>query len=185
MRAADRWLALIATSLLSLAGCAQNPVPRELHVTAADAQRAVRGGWVTVEGNQTSGGNRRALIVEGELIAVDESTIHVLTATGLKSVRLDSGLRLRVVRYRSSSSSLAWWAVGGGLSTLSHGGFLILTAPMWAIGGVITATAEGRAAIAHDVVGARSFARFPQGLPPGLDPKMLGALPVGPRRPVR
>jgi hypothetical protein len=182
MRAADRWLVLIATSLLGLPGCAHNPVPRELHVTAADAQRAVRGGWVMVEANQTSGGNRRALIVEGELIAVDESTIHVLTSTGLQSVRLEPRLLIRVVRFRSSSSSLAWWAVAGGLSTLSHGGFLILTAPMWAVGGVIAATAESRAAIAHDVAGARSFARFPQGLPPGLDPRALGTLPVAPRR---
>jgi hypothetical protein len=176
MRTADPWLVLIAASLLGLSGCASNS-----HAVQVSA-RAARGGWITVEGNQPSNGNRRMMLAEGELIAVDESTIHVLTAGGLRSVRLEPGLRMRVVRYRSASSSLAWWAVAGGVSTLSHGGFLILTAPMWAIGGVIAATAESRAAIARDPVGARSFARFPQGLPPGLDPKTLGMLLVVPRR---
>jgi hypothetical protein len=179
MRTADPLLVLIATGLLGLSGCASNP-----HAVQLSA-RAVRGGWVTVEGNQPSGGNRRMMIAEGELIAVDASTIHVLTAGGLQSVRLEAGYRMRVVRYRSSSGSLAWWAVAGGVSTLSHGGFLVLTAPMWAIGGVIAATAERRAAIAHDPVSARSFARFPQGLPPGLDLKTLGTLLVVPRREVR
>ena len=182
MRVADVWLVLMATSVLALPGCAGNPVPRELPVSAAEAQRAVRGGWVTVEAKQTSGGHRRMLVAEGELIAVDESTIHVLTANGLQSVRVEPGLRVRVVRYRSSSRSLAWWAVAGGLSTLSHGWYLVMTAPMWAVGGVIAATVEGRAAIAHDVAGARSFARFPQGLPPGLDPRALGTLPDVRRR---
>ena len=185
MRAADAFLVVITTSLLALSGCAsapvaRTPVPRELHASAAEAQGGVRGGWVTVEG-KTPDRNRRMLI-EGELIAVDESTIHVLTTTGLQSVRLTRGLQIGVVRYRSSASSLAWWAVAGGVSTLSHGWYLIFTAPTWAIGGVIGTIAEGRAAIAHDVADARSFARFPQGLPPGLDPKALGTLPIAPRK---
>ena len=181
MRTADPCLVLIAISLLGLFGHSSKPVPRQLQVSAAEAQRAVRGGWVTVEG-KPSGEKRRRLIVEGELIAVDESTIHVLTTAGLQSVRLEPGLQMRVVRYRSNSSSLAWWAVAGGVSTLSHGWFLIFTAPAWAIGGVIATIDEGRAAIVHDVVSARAFARFPQGLPPGLDPEALGTLPAVPRK---
>jgi len=109
------------------------------------------------------------------LIAIDQSAIHVLTAAGLQSVPRASVNRLTLVAYGTRAGALAGWAVGGGISTLSHGGFLLLTAPMWAIAGVVAVRTEARAGVLHDEA-ARSFARFPQGLPAGFDPQSLGTL---------
>jgi hypothetical protein len=49
---------------------------------------------------------------------------------------------------------------------------------MWAIAGIAATLTEKRAGMLHDDDLARRFARFPQGLPPGFDPKSLGALPA-------
>jgi hypothetical protein len=56
---------------------------------------------------------------------------------------------------------------------------------MWTVGGIVATRKEKAAGILHDDDLARSFARFPQGLPPGFDPKSLGALPAVAGRPRR
>ena len=170
-------LALVV-AVAGLPGCAGNVAPRAWRPTAAVAQRSVRGGWITIEavkgsGAKSSGGP----LAKGELIAIDETAFHVLSTTGLQSVPRASVGRITLVGYGNRAGTLAVWAVAGGISSLSHGGFLLLTAPMWAIAGIAAAHTEGHAGIVHDDELARRFARFPQGLPPGFDPKTLGALP--------
>ena len=117
-------------------------------------------------------------VVEGELIAIDETAFHVLSRTGLQSVPRASGHRITLVGYGNRAGALVGWSVAGGISTLSHGGFLLFTAPMWAITGIVASHTEKRAGIWHDDELARRYARFPQGLPPGFDPKTLGTLPA-------
>ena len=113
------------------------------------------------------------------MIAIDENTFHVFTAAGLQSVPRASAHRITLVGYGTPAGALAGWAVAGGISTLSHGRFLLFTAPMWAIGGIVATHTEKGAGMVHDDDLARRFARFPQGLPPGLDAKTLGAPPAG------
>lgn len=174
MRVGDPRFVLIVAAVLWLPGCAGNPVPREWRQPATVAQRSPRGGWIHIDTLKASDGRSQASPpVEGELIAIDQS-IHVLTAAGLQSVPMASVRRVTLVGYGTRAGALAGWAVGGGISTLSHGAFLIFTAPMWAITGVVAARAEAGAGVLHEV--ARSFARFPQGLPSGVDPESLGTL---------
>ena len=63
------------------------------------------------------------------------------------------------------------WTVAGGLSTISHGFFLIVTAPAWAaVGGTVTAIefSKGKVrAVPREGLRLHEFARFPAGMPPG------------------
>jgi hypothetical protein len=60
----------------------------------------------------------------------------------------------------------------GTLSTISNGGFLIFTAPMWLIGGSLAVGGESRAPERKSPpltwVELAPFARFPQGIPDGI-----------------
>lgn len=178
MRAADvRGVLTFAVAVACVPGCAGNPAPREWRSPAAVAQRSSRGGWIVIDVVAASGARSAGrLLVEGELIAIDETAFHVLTTAGLQSVPRTTGHRITLVGYGTPAGALDIWAVAGGISTLSHGGFLLFTAPMWTIGGIVATRKEKGAGMLHDDDLARRFARFPQGLPPGLDPKSLGAL---------
>lgn len=174
----------IAASVGCMTGCAGNPAPREWRPPAAEAQRSSRGGWIIIEAAASSEARSTGrLLAEGELIAIDETAFHVLTTAGLQSVPRASAHRITLVGYGTAVGALDVWAVAGGISTLSHGGFLVFTAPMWAIGGIVATRTEKGAGILHDDDVARRFARFPQGLPPAFDPQALGALPAVAGRP--
>ena len=169
-------LALVV-ALTCVPGCAGNPAPREWRPSAAAAQKSSREGWIRIEAVDASGKKSKGgPLVEGELIAIDETAFHVLSTTGLQSVPRAPGHWITLVGYGNRAGALAGWSVIGGISTLSHGGFLLFTALMWAITGLAAFQTERRAGMWHDDDLARRFARFPQGLPPGFDPKTLGAL---------
>ncbi|MDQ3213444.1 MAG: hypothetical protein M3Q85_12270 [Acidobacteriota bacterium] len=164
-----------------LSGCANNPAPRAWRLAPAEAQRTARGGWIVLEPLKSSGGDPTGEPrIEGELIAADGDVFHILTASGLRSVLRDLPHRITVVGYRTASGALAGWAAAGAASTLSHGVYLIFTAPMWIISGFVAAHREGRAGVFHDDDVARLFARFPQGVPAGVNVEALGALVANP-----
>ena len=160
-----------------LSGCARNPAPAAWRLTPAEAQRTARGAWVVLEPLTSSGEDRAPEPrIEGELIAVDADVIHILTASGLRSVLRAAPHRITVAGYRTPSAALLGWAAAGAVSTLSHGAFLIFTMPMWVISGFVVAHKERGAGVFHDDDTARLFARFPQGMPPGLDVEAFGPL---------
>jgi hypothetical protein len=150
-----------------LAGCASNPAPKGWRPSAAEAQRATRGGWILIEREEDTN-------VTGELIAVDPATLHVLTVSGLQSVPRSAVRKARLVGYGTTEHLWIWTGVGA-LSTLSHGGWIVVTLPVWLIGGSVAASGEAKAAYVPPENFAR-FARFPQGLPPSFDPSSLGPL---------
>jgi hypothetical protein len=161
-----------------LSGCAHNTAPPGWHPPALVALRSTHGGWIRVEGTAASGAQSPdELLTEGELIAVDQTAFHVLTQSGFQSVPRASVRRITLTGYGNRARTLALWSVLGGVSTLSHGFYLLFTAPTWAVGGVVASLKEKHASIWHDEDVAFRFARFPQGLPSGFDPKTLGALP--------
>ena len=159
-----------------VSGCAGNPTPELWRPSAAQALHVTRGSWVVVEPRPAEADTSEMSHVAGELIAIDDDAIHVLTAGGLRSVARSSPHRITVVGYGTPGGSVAVWAVAGGVSTLSHGAFLLFTAPMWAVVGTWAALSESGAGDVHDENIARAFARFPQGLPPGFVPEAIGPL---------
>jgi hypothetical protein len=176
MRGVDRrWRVLSLVILFGLlgattwlSGCARNTAPPGWHPPALVALRSTHGGWIRVEGT---------VLTEGELIAVDQTAFHVLTQSGFQSVPRAAVRRITLTGYGNRARTLALWSVLGGASTLSHGFYLLFTAPTWTAGGIIASLKEKHASIWHDEDVAFRFARFPQGLPSGFDPKTLGALP--------
>jgi len=161
-------LVVLAVTATCLSGCAHNTAPPGWHPPALVALRSTHGGWIRVEGT---------VLIEGELIAIDQSAFHVLTQSGFQSVPRASVRRITLTGYGNRARTLALWSALGGASALSHGFYSLFTGPTWAVGGIVASLKEKHASIWHDADVAFRFARFPQGLPPGFDPQTLGALP--------
>jgi hypothetical protein len=163
-RARGRWLALVA----ALAGqaCALHSAPSGWLPREKDLPRWSRGAWIEVE--PVPGAGRKAA---GELIALGEDEIHVLTEAGLRAIPAAQVASATLVLYDPDDSG------GWGLAlSLTHGRYLPLTLIPW----MAISTGESHAPLLRHPPWAlssfRPYARFPQGLPPGLKPKDLGPL---------
>jgi hypothetical protein len=171
---------LLATLLTG--GCAHSPAPAGWLPPADASGSDAFGGWMVAEVG--AGHERRR--VEGELIAVEADTIIVLAAGGLESLPRAAILKATVAGYAIDAGKLGGWTTFGTISTLSHGVILLLSAPVWIITGSIATGKASRAPLLeyHVVRGDESramndasrpwtdlalYARFPQGLPAGLD----------------
>lgn len=182
MRLAERGLALalgLVCTMLPMAGCASNPeTPSGWLADRDEVGEDAYGGWVV-------GFGRAVGRYGGELIAVEPDTIHVLTDRGMVSLER-SVTRGTLVKYDPGSGRLVLWSAIGAAATLSHGYFLLFTAPAWALVGTLSVRAENEASRIEIPPGtwddARLHARFPQGLPAGVVRATLRPKPVG-RRP--
>lgn len=172
----NRWALLFACVLL-LGGCASTSAPDDWTSDAQTMQREAYGAWVDV----THGDSAQPMTVRGELIAVSPDSVHVLPLDStLQSVARPTINELQMVTFDANWGNLATWTALGTLSTLSHGFILILSAPVWIIGGsAATGTQSYRPVFTNpDTETLRTYARFPQGLPPNLDRDRLRAKPV-------
>jgi hypothetical protein len=129
------------------------------------------GGWIKIDLERES----ERSVVQGELIAVDEVSVYVLPLEGDGRVVRVSRSEVRDARvetHASGAGGLAAWTIIGTVSTASHGGFLLLTAPLWLISGTASAAVQSGKPM-HDFPEETwrrlaAFARFPQGPPAGL-----------------
>lgn len=152
-----------AVALAALMGCA-----RPATFGTADAtllipteREAVFGQVVRVQ-NDTA-------VVAGELLACDGDTIYLRVYVGRsRYVALARGdwHTLEVEGTQHYATSGLWTGLGV-LSTLSHGFWLVASAPVWGVVGGVSIGASGRRT---ETLGActlevRSLARWPQGLP--------------------
>jgi hypothetical protein len=89
-------------------------------------------------------------------------------------------MEITVEVYDQDTGGFVLWTVLGTISTISHGYFLVLTAPAWVLTGGGSAmnaehtddiTVTDQAELDH----LTQFARFPQGLPPGYRPIRVAA----------
>ena len=164
-------VALIAVSQHAL-GQAENP--------------RVRGSRVTVE----MVSNRNA-VLRGELIAVSADSIWLLNGSGLRAAPLGFVKGASLKRHNMNGQvGLVWTLVGGlvtgGLltgacATVSEGcgGVLAGTMLVWGVVGGVSAISMGissRRSFSMPNIGEklRGYARFPQGLPTGLDRNAMG-----------
>lgn len=175
--------ALAAAVLLSCVACRGYPDPRELG--PAEMQTKSLGSWIVVQLKDRTR-------LQGELIAIDTKALYVLLHHGeqraFRAVPLRALEEASLYRYGSSASSLGFWTLGGVLSTASHGVLLILSAPVWAlIGGSLTISESNhimRYYPEHSVREISKWARFPQGMPPGLSEQaLLTPVPLPPPPP--
>src|SRR5687767_1444177 len=87
--------ALLLVVLLAT-GCAANPAPRGWLPAADQAQREAWGGWAWIECRGV-----RDPCAQGELIAVDDASFHVMVQGALVSVAVSRIERATVAGYRT------------------------------------------------------------------------------------
>jgi hypothetical protein len=112
--------------------------------------------------------------IEGELIASNELFVRVLTGYGrLLAVPWKNIREVRVQLQPSmegARAGLGVWTALGTLSTLSHGFWLVFSAPIWLGAGIPSTILTGRpiegSTSSDEATYLHQFARFPQGLPP-------------------
>ncbi|CAN5918161.1 hypothetical protein BH11MYX3_BH11MYX3_09550 [soil metagenome] len=164
MRARD--LMLIA----ALCGCVSNPDPRQPSIQKME--REGLGGYIVVT-------TRQGEIVQGELISVESQVVRVLRLGRQQSLVIVplTDVRTAELYHYESEGGLGVWAALGTLSTISHGFFLVLSAPAWILTGSLAAGIESRHVINEypddDWPVFAKWARFPQGMPLGLDEEAL------------
>lgn len=160
---------LMLAALMS--ACVDNPDPR--HPSIERMERQGYGGFITIS---TLSGQQ----VSGELISVERSVIRVLrfgAGTGALTWVATTDVKSADLYEYEAEGAYGGWALLGVLSTISHGFFLVFTAPIWIISGSIAGSAESRHIVMsfpeHGWGEIVKWARFPQGLPPGLNEESL------------
>ena len=152
----------------SLAGCAKSTAPRGWLPRPMDAQKVAHGGWISLQK-----GDSRGNFHHGELLAVHADTVFVLEDDMCVGFPKSQVAKATLMGYDSDTGPLAAWTLAGTLSTASHGVYLILSAPVWILVGSSATVSQSHAPQMVLTPGtwnaARAYARFPQGLPEGLD----------------
>jgi hypothetical protein len=168
-------LLVVAAALSLLPGCAaltgafkaSSGAPAGWLPRADDLGRSGRGAWITIRDAGTGKST-----TAGELIAIADDRVYVLAQEGLRIVPAADVRSAVVAVYASGADGL----VGTSFITLTHGSWQILTTPLW--WGLVH-DASRAPLLKHPPLpleGLGRFARFPHGLPPGLDPRSLGTL---------
>jgi hypothetical protein len=120
---------------------------------------------------------RTKLQAHGELLAVHADSLFVLSANSLTAIPTAKTKKATLTVYDANVGPLVAWSVLGTLSTASHGAGLIISAPVWIIAGIAATSAQSHAPRItfprKSWKEFRMYARFPTGLPPGLDRRSL------------
>lgn len=157
-------VATLAFALLLAEGCATTNFPRNLP-TGAEAAESTSGSWVVV--------TTYAGIAEGELVAVGHDSLFLFAEDTLLGIPLGEIQRANVyvTDYPMDPDLAGMWVFLGGLSTASHGAYLLVSLPIWLIAGGISASAVAEEADAGDLNfpayswnEVMAYARFPQGM---------------------
>ena len=168
-----RRLRAVAALLFASTGaaCFRSSAPAGWLSTPEQSQREAWGAWAEV---RTRSGGERAPVM-GELIAADRDSVYVMTSAALVALPVAEIERATLTTYDARWGKLALWTVLGTLSTASHGMALIISAPVWAAGGTAATAAASRGPRVRSTDGTvlARFARFPQGMPAGLDRGVL------------
>ncbi|MCA9601974.1 MAG: hypothetical protein R3A78_13355 [Polyangiales bacterium] len=172
--------ACAAVACAFLAGCRSNPTPDSMRWTHEEMQTVPYGNFLFVE-------FRNRATAGGELIAIGDDSIWVRGVNAqtkeqnLFRIRIAEVLTARLARYTAHDEILYVWGFVGTLSSLTHGYFLVLSAPVWAGTTVGIAEIRNRAAIADypdlPLEAFRPYARFPQGIPEGVSVAQILGLP--------
>jgi hypothetical protein len=169
-----------AGAIALLAACVSNPAPSGWLPPAEVAATDAFGGWITVDTAAQAqrgwfaGSATRRTEIAGELIAVHADSVFLLADSTLVSLPRAQVRRATLFAYDAQWGGLATWGFLGTLSAISNGLYFLLTGPTWIITSSIAAGSRSRAPMVSlsDQGGwerLRLYARFPQGLPEGLD----------------
>jgi hypothetical protein len=157
---------IVAGILLALIafGCASTNEPSRWLPDPKEVPTDAYGGWIRV---QIDDGE-----LSGELIAISSDTLFLADSV-LQALPVREIQSARVVVFDVDAGIGAGTFFGSLITFPLNGLFLIFTAPMWWIGGTIAGVARTYDPVVDfpksRIDDLRPFARFPQGLPPGVD----------------
>jgi hypothetical protein len=159
------WLVVIVL----FAGCATTTAPWKWLSGASETQSQAYGGWFQT----TETVNPKVENFAGELIASQNDSVFILTGLGLKAIAWEQITRAKVTMYDSKANQIGIWTSLGTLSTMSHGWFFLLSAPVWITTGTIFwITQSYKPQLKYPNKSKedfRKYARFPQGLNESID----------------
>jgi len=170
-------LALCAAILAQIISCAASDAPSDMLPDPANHHSLTYGGWITVYRIGEQAGAK----IDGELIAVDSTNLYLLTQFAeFITVPLMDIEEARLTAYDIKAGQLGAWVAVGLLSTLTHGLALIGSAPAWILLGALPVVGQSfvprHRYPEESWESIRQFARFPQGLPPGMKLKMISRI---------
>lgn len=118
----------------------------------------------------------------GELLAAARDTLWILGANRVYLVPLRKVATGRLTRFDAGGAGgISAWTALGCVSTVSNGYYLVLTLPFWIVAGVVASNSRTHEAElplpGTPLPRLSSWARYPQGLPPGLDPNRVPPKP--------
>ena len=163
----------LALSIALILYCASTNAPKNWLPDPDGLQTNVYGSWIELEYYSRPG---RSAYLYGELIAFSKDTVFIANNT-FHTIALSDIKSGRIASYQSNYLSMSGLVALGIISTLSHGYFSLLTAPLWLIGGSITTAVRSHEPIVDfkndEYSGFSQFARYPQGLPPAMNRQQI------------
>jgi hypothetical protein len=172
---------VMACALAGAAACESNPAPRDWLPRPQETPTWTYGGWIALELKALGDDPKApAPVRAGELLAVAPDSVWLMTDDGALAVARADVTLATLIGWDPETDKMVLWTTIGTVSTLSNGAFLLLTAPAWIIGGSLSTASQSRRPVVRtdkaDWSQLNLYARFPQGLPPGLDITTLGKL---------
>lgn len=173
---------LLCFCLTVMSGCQKPMIPGSYMQKPVDATMGIKGSWIVINThNDTLPLAEKS--ISGELMAIQSDTVYLLTDSALMAVNRD--MISSAVLYLFNPQSAIAPIIAGVFSMPSvfgaiikeEGAFLILGVPLL-ITGTIMGLNEGKGNVMkypdkYQFNDLTKFARFPQGLPSGLDPEKL------------
>ena len=160
------WLALLGAFA---SGClAASTAPEGWRRSKEDVQRVALGSWTRVESRPGGTSSRPSLVLDGELIAADGKSVVLAKGGDVTVVPATCVNRMTVAAFEPGVADTIALGSVGGLSTLSHGFFLVIGAPIWLVTTLGATWAQSGAGTLEKPRNPGAWARFPQGLPSGF-----------------
>jgi hypothetical protein len=162
--------ALLIFSMLA-GGCATTYAPRGWLPETEAVPMSTYGGWIRVVTTETSDpSEKKWLEYSGEFIASDSEHIYILYDS-LYVLHKDKITTSSIELDKKNTGLYSCWTAAGIASTISHGFYLIITAPLWIMFGIPSASGESFRdryfAEPPDQIywnDLNKFSRYPQGL---------------------
>lgn len=161
-------LIIFFAAVLNL-NCATTSAPNHWLPEKEKADQQSFGGWITIE-------KVDKLTIRGELISVSDSGLYVMTFDKLVFTGNDSISTAKLGKYEETNP-VAVWGLMGTLSTVSHGFYLVFSAPIWVVLSTTMASNYSENKIIeypkNKLADFKNYARFPQGLGRQIDPSKI------------
>jgi len=173
---------LLLFCLAFMPGCQKRIIPASYMPTPENATMSIKGSWIVLNTHEDS-----LLLAEksisGELMAIQADTLYLLTDAALIAVNSNMISSAVLYPFKPQTSITPIIALLSSLPSVfgaiakDDGAFLLLGVPVLITGAVMSAIEGGgnvmKYPARHTLNDLTKFARFPQGLPSGLDPEKL------------